>query len=56
MTLLILALDRQKQVNLSEFEAILVYKSFMIGRTITQRNPVSKKKKTIVAKIHIKEK
>ena len=43
--LLIPALRRQKQVNLSEFKARLFYKaSPRTARTITQRNPVSKNK------------
>ena len=38
---LIPALGRQKQVDLSEFKASLVYKvSSRLARTVTQRNPV----------------
>ena len=36
---LILALGRERQIDLYEFKAILISKS----RTVTQRNPVSKK-------------
>ena len=42
---LILALGRQKQVNLCEFEDSLVYRvSSRTGSKATQRNTVSKKK------------
>ena len=42
---LILTLERQRQVDLSEFEVSLVYKeSSRIARTATQRNPLSKNK------------
>ena len=44
---LIPALGKQRQVDLSEFEASLVYKaSFKTARIVTQRNPVSKTKTT----------
>ena len=43
-TPLIPALGRQRQADLHEFEASLVYKSSRTARTVTQRNPVSKKK------------
>ena len=43
---LIPASGRQRQANLSEFEASLVYKvSSRTGSKATQRNPVSKKSK-----------
>ena len=42
-TPLIPALRRQRQVDLCEFEASLVYRAR--SRAVTQRNPVSKKKK-----------
>ena len=42
---LIPALKRQRQVDLCEFEASLVYiVSSRIARTVSQRNPVSKNK------------
>ena len=42
---LILALGRQRQVDLWEFKASLVYRaSSRTGTKVTQRNPVSKKK------------
>jgi len=41
---LLSALGRQRQADLYEFEASLVYKA-RTARAITQRNPVSKKKK-----------
>ena len=44
--LLIPALVRQRQADLCEFEAILVYRaSSRIARAVTQRNPVSVKEK-----------
>ena len=44
---LIPALERQRQVDLYEFEASLVYTvSFRTVRAVTQRNPVSKHKTT----------
>ena len=44
--LLILALRRQKQVDLCEFEASLTYKvSSRTARAVTEGNPVSKKTK-----------
>ena len=44
---LIPALGRQRQVDLSEFEASLVYRvSSRRARAVTQRNPVSKNKKS----------
>ena len=43
---LIPASGKQKQVDLSEFKASLVYKaSSRTARTVTQRNPVSEKTK-----------
>ena len=43
---LIPALGRQRQADLCEFEASLVYKvSFRIVRAVTQRNPVLKNQK-----------
>ena len=43
---LILALGRQRQVDLCEFKASLVYKaSSRTVRTVTQRNPVLKNQK-----------
>ena len=45
-TPLIPALGRQSQADLCEFEGNLVYKvSSRIARTVTQRTPVSEKKK-----------
>ena len=45
--LLILALVRQRQLDLCEFKASMVYKvSFRTARTVTQRNSVSKTKQT----------
>jgi hypothetical protein len=44
-TSLILALRRQRQADLSEFEASLVYKVSSTTARATQRNPVSKKQK-----------
>lgn len=42
---MIVALGRQKQVNLSEFMASLVYKvRNRTARSVTQRNPVSEVK------------
>ena len=42
---LILALGRQRQSDLCEFKASLIYKvSFRTARAVTQRNPVSKNK------------
>ena len=44
---LIPALGRQRQVDLSEFEASLVYiASSRTARTVKQRNPVLKNQKT----------
>ena len=41
---LILTLERQRQVDLSDFGASLVYQgSSRTVRTVTQRNPISKK-------------
>ena len=41
------ALGRQRQVDLYEFEVILVYKvSSRTARAVTQRNPVSENKET----------
>ena len=46
---LIPALGRQRQEDLCEFEASLVYKaSSRTARTVTQRNPVSKQTNTII--------
>ena len=43
---LIPALRRQRQVNLCEFEASLVYRtSSRTAKTVTQRNPVSKERR-----------
>jgi hypothetical protein len=42
---LIQALGRQRQVNLCEFGASLVYRTSSRTSKVTQRNPVSKKKK-----------
>ena len=45
-TLSVPALGRQRQVDLCELEASLVYKvSSRTARAVTQRNPVSKEKK-----------
>ena len=42
---LIPALERQKQVDIYEFKASLVYRaSSRTARAVTQRNPVSKNK------------
>ena len=44
---LIPEIRRQRQIDLCEFEASLVYKSTpRIARTVTQRNPVLKKQTT----------
>ena len=46
---LIPALGRQRQADLSEFKASLVYNgSSRTARTVTQRNPVSKKQKEYI--------
>ena len=46
MVPLIPAFGRQKQVELCEFEASLVYRtSSRTARAVTQRNPVSKQNK-----------
>ena len=51
---LIPALGRQRQVNLCEFEANLVYRvSSRTARSVTHRNPVSKNQKR--KKIFIKD-
>ena len=53
---LIPTLGRQRQMNLSEFEAILICKeNFRIARTITQKNLFSenKKKKRKIKKVKI---
>ena len=43
---LIPAPERQRQVDLCEFEASLVYKaSSRTGRTVTQRSPITREKK-----------
>ena len=41
---LIPALERQRQEDLCEFEASLVYRSFRSAKATAQRNPVSKNK------------
>jgi hypothetical protein len=45
---LISALRRQRQVDLIEFEASLVYRVSSRTARATQRNPVSKKLKTLI--------
>ena len=57
---LIPALGRQRQVDLNEFEASLVYKaSSRTARTVTHRNPLSQKQnktKTLSLKNKTKQK
>jgi hypothetical protein len=43
---LILVLERQRQVDLSELEAGLVYKNSSRTASATQRNPILKRKVT----------
>ena len=55
MPLIITVLQRQRPVDLSDFEASLVYKaSSRTARTVTQRNPPSNKQtnKTTKTKIN----
>ena len=50
-TPLIPALERQKQADLCEFKASLIYKAgFGTVKVVTQRNPVSKKAKKGISK------
>ena len=49
---LIPALGRQRQADLSDFQASLVYKvSSKTARTVTQRNPVSRNKTVVILEI-----
>jgi hypothetical protein len=52
-THLIPALVRQRQVDLSEFEASLVYRVSSRTARATQRNPVLKKNKTTILTVRL---
>lgn len=50
-----LALGRQRQMDLSEFEASLVYKASSLTARPTQRSPASKKTRSLYIALAVPE-